>query len=156
MLRTLGVVCAVVGLNSVSAIAAAQAAADACPPAPLSIYFASGDIKASPQTEALIVRIGDTATRCQADSIDLVAHIDFKVDGERAVTVALERLAKVARDLVARGLPADRIRVAARAPMQGEPVAGPNQINVLIRKSEDADRHVAPAAPGRIAPSQSI
>jgi outer membrane protein OmpA-like peptidoglycan-associated protein len=155
MLRTLRVVCAVAGLGAVSGGAAAQTASDSCPPAPLSIYFASGDIKASPQTEALIVRIGDTATRCQADTIDLVAHIDFKVDGERAVTIALERLAKVAHDLVARGLPADRIRVAARAPMKGEPVAGPNQINVLIRKSEGATQPAAPG-PARTAPSQSI
>ena len=154
MLRTIGLVFAAAGLVLAPANATAQsskAAAEAsCPHAPVSIYFASGDVNGSPEALALLVRIGDTATRCEADTIDLIAHIDPSADGDRAVTVALERLNKVARDLIARGLPAGRIRIAARAPEPGEPVAGPNQINVVIRKSEEAP--AAPPAPSRLAP----
>lgn len=148
MLRKMGLVIAAAGLVLAPASASAQKSAQAasetsCPRAPVSIYFASGDVTGSPEAEALLVRIGDTAARCEADVIDLIAHIDPQADGDRAVTVALERLNKVARDLIARGLPTGRIRIAARAPDPGEPVAGPNQINVVIRKSEDAQ----PAAP---------
>ncbi|HEX5005576.1 MAG TPA: hypothetical protein VFV70_00605 [Hyphomonadaceae bacterium] len=146
MLRSVRRVIAVAGL--VFAPAAMAETPDAsCPHAPVSIYFASGDVDGSPEAQALLVRIGDTATRCEADTIDLIAHIDPQADGDRAVTVALERLNKVARDLIARGLPAGRIRIAARAPEPGEPVAGPNQINVVIRKSEDA---APPAPPSRL------
>lgn len=151
MLRTISLVFAAAGLVLGSAGAMAQAASDAsCPRAPVSIYFASGDVAGSPEAEALLVRIGDTATRCEADIIDITAHIDPGADGDRAVTVALERLNKVARELIARGLSAGRIRIAARAPEPGEPVAGPNQINVVIRKSEDAP--AAPPPPSRLTP----
>ena len=164
MLRTIGpvlggLVIAAAGCVLAPASAGAQsselptskAASEAsCPHAPVSIYFASGDVTGSPEVLALLVRIGDTATRCEADTIDLIAHIDPQADGDRAVTVALERLNKVARDLIARGLPAGRIRIAARAPEPGEPVAGPNQINVVIRKSEEAP--ASPPVPSRLAP----
>ncbi len=158
MLRTIGLVLAsAAGLVLAPAGATAQTAAASeasCPRAPVSIYFASGDVTGSPEAQALVVRIGDTATRCEADTIDLVAHIDPQADGDRAVTVALERLNKVARDLIARGLPAGRIRIAARAPEPGEPVAGPNQINVTIRKSEEASATPVRAAP--VTPAFSI
>jgi hypothetical protein len=152
MLRGIGLVVAVAGAFLLPASATAQKAASeaSCPRAPVSIYFASGDVNGSPEALALLVRIGDTATRCEADTIDLIAHIDPQADGDRAVTVALERLNKVARDLIGRGLPAGRIRIAARAPEPGEPVAGPNQINVVIRKSEDAP--AAPPPPSRLTP----
>jgi hypothetical protein len=152
MLRKIGLVVAAAGLFLLPASAGAQtssASEASCPRAPVSIYFASGDVTGSPEAHALLVRISDTATRCKADMIDLIAHIDPQADGDRAVTVALERLNKIARDLIARGLPAGRIRIAARAPEPGEPVAGPNQINVVIRKSEDAPP-ASPPPPSRL------
>jgi hypothetical protein len=150
MLRKIGLVFAVAGFVLTPANAAAQTSSEACPRSPVSIYFASGDVTGSPEAEALLVRIGDTATHCEADTIDIIAHIDPRVDGDRAVTVALERLNKVARDLIARGLPAGRIRIAARAPEPGEPVVGPNQIKIVIRKSEETP--VAPPPPSRLGP----
>ena len=164
MLRNLAFLGAAAGLLLVSAASAvsqsAPEAATACPRAPLSIYFASGDVTASPQAQELLGRIGDTANSCAPDRIDLIAHIDASVDGARAVTVALERLNMVAGDLVARGLPANRIRVAARSPEAGEPVVGPNQINILFRKSDEAAVETAPTPvsqpPVRTVPSQSI
>jgi outer membrane protein OmpA-like peptidoglycan-associated protein len=152
MLRGIGLVIAAAGFFLAPATASAQtaqAAEASCPRAPVSVYFASGDVTGSPEAQALLVRIGDTAARCEADTIDLIAHIDPQADGDRAVTVALERLNKIARDLIARGLPAGRIRIAARAPEPGEPVAGPNQINVVIRKSEDAPP-ASPQPPSRL------
>ncbi|MDP3738687.1 MAG: hypothetical protein Q8R02_14925 [Hyphomonadaceae bacterium] len=160
MWRSLAFVCVATGIHLVSAASAvAQSAPDtSCPRAPLSIYFASGDVTASPQAQELLGRIGETVTSCAPDRIDLIAHIDASVDGARAVTVALQRLNMVAGDLVARGLPADRIRVAARAPEAGEPVVGPNQINILFRKAEPAPDSPTPVSqpPVRTAPSQSI
>jgi hypothetical protein len=150
MLRSIGLVIAATAFAAHAQAQSSTAASEAsCPRAPVSIYFASGDVTGSPEALALVVRISDTATRCEADTIDLIAHIDPQADGDRAVTVALERLNRVARDLIARGLPAGRIRIAARAPEPGEPVAGPNQINVVIRKSEEA---IPPAPPSRLAP----
>ena len=153
MKRSFGVAGALAGIYLVAAGAAAQTVSAAqpasCPGAPLSIYFASGDTSTSPQAQELIGRIGDTAESCHADRIDLIAHIDAKVDGERAVTVALERLSRVAGDLVAHGLPADRIRIAARAPEVGEMVAGPNQVNVLIHKTGEAVESAPPTRQSR-------
>lgn len=163
MMRSFGLACALPGIHLVTAAGAmAQTATAAqpasCPGTPLSIYFAAGDVRTSPQAQELIGRIGETAATCHADRIDLVAHIDAKVDGDRAVTVALERLNQVAADLVARGLPADRIRIAARAAEVGEMVAGPNQVNVLIRKSGEAVGVAPPPAsqPVQTIPSYSI
>ena len=45
-----------------------------CPPTPVSVYFASGEVTASPQTQALLGKIRQTATSCQPDRIDLVAE----------------------------------------------------------------------------------
>ena len=158
MMRSFGLACALAGVHLVAATGAMAQTASAvqpvsCPGAPLSIYFAAGDVSTSPQAQELIGRIGETAETCHADRIDLIAHIDAK-DGQRAVTVALERLNRVAVDLVAQGLPADRIRIAARAPEVGEMVAGPNQVNVLIRKSGEA-AGAAPTTPAA-APMQAI
>ena len=86
MWRSLGVVFAVTGICFPPAIAQTHVES-ACPGAPLSLYFASGDVTASPQTDVLIGRIGETATTCQADRIDLIAHIDATADGDRAVRV---------------------------------------------------------------------
>src|ERR1041384_6512798 len=107
MIRTLGIMAIAAGIHLVSAGAAAAqtvepaTATDACPRNILKIYFASGDVNASPETEALIGRIGEAASACTPDNLDLVAHFDVSLDGERAVSLALERLARVADDLVA-------------------------------------------------------
>jgi hypothetical protein len=165
MIRTLGILALAAGIHLVSAgVAAAQtvepaAASDACPRKALKIYFASGDVNASPETEALIGRIGETASTCGPDNLDLVAHFDVSVDGDRAVSIALERLAKVAEDLVAQGISADRIRIAARAVKAGEAAtASLNQVDVLFRKADPvdtlADPRPAPAA--RTVPNDSI
>ena len=117
-----------------------------CPRGRLSIYFASGEATASPEAEALIGRISETAATCQPDGIDLVARIDASVDGERAVTIALARLAAVADDLIAQGVPVERIRVAAQA--TGLPQASTlNQIDVLFRKAGETAKDVASPPP---------
>lgn len=127
-----------------------------CPRGSLSIYFASGETVASPQARALIERISETAASCQPDGIDLVARIDSRVDGERAVSLALTRLSAIADDLVAKGVSAERIRVAAQA--GGSPAPSLNQIDVLFRKAGESRDAVAvpPPAPIRVAPSQAI
>jgi outer membrane protein OmpA-like peptidoglycan-associated protein len=163
MRRTLGIAAAIASIHLVCAAAAAaqvvdaDASADTCPRNALKIYFASGDVNASPQAEALIGKIGETATSCGPDHLDLVAHFDSGVDGERAVSVALERLARVADDLVAQGISPDRIRVAARAVKAGEAAtASLNQIDVLFRKA-DAEPAIEPEQSDiRTAPSEAI
>ena len=165
MIRTLGILALAAGIHLVSAGAAAAqtvdpaAASDACPRNILKIYFASGDVSASPETEALIGRIGETASACGPDNLDLIAHFDVRVDGDRAVSLALERLARVAEDLVAQGISADRIRIAARAVKAGEAAtASLNQVDVLFRKADPADALAdpRPAPVARTAPNDSI
>lgn len=127
-----------------------------CPRGRLSIYFASGETAASPEAEALIGRISETAANCQPDGIDLVARIDARVDGDRAVTLALARLAAVADDLIAQGVAVERIRVAAQTTgaVLGSTL---NQIDVLFRKSgETADDVASPPPTVRTAPGQAI
>jgi hypothetical protein len=131
-----------------------------CPRGALRIYFASGGVTASPQAQALMGKIGETATSCQPDRIDLVAHFDPSADGERAVAVALERLSTVAADLVSQGFSADRIRVAAQAVKASEvPVGRLNQVDVLFRKASetpDGSDEPAPAAPVSTYRSEAI
>ncbi|RYG33066.1 MAG: hypothetical protein EON93_10195 [Burkholderiales bacterium] len=115
-----------------------------CPRARLAIYFASGETTATPEALALIGRIGETAANCQPDGIDLVAQVNSRVDGDRAMALALARLSEVAEDLVEQGISVDRIRVAAQASGgAGSPI---NQIDVVFRKTsaEVADEVVAP------------
>ncbi len=165
MRRTLGLLGAVAGIHLFTALpataqAALDASADLCPRNALKIYFASGDVIASPQAEALIGKIGETASSCLPDNIDLVAHFDTVADGDRAVSVALERLSRVAADLVSRGISSDRIRIAARAARVGEvPASSLNQIDVLFRKADPAAAEpdeAPPASTVRTVQSQAI
>jgi len=157
--RFLGVTLALV-LSGTAALAQAPSTTSefaSCPRGRLSIYFASGDATASPQALVLLGRISETAASCHPDGIDLVARIDSRVDGERAMSLALARLSAVAADLVANGVPVERIRVAAQA---GKGTAAPSltQIDVLFRKAGETVDDVAspPPAPERVAPSQAI
>ncbi len=124
-----------------------------CPRARLSIYFPSGESTASPEALALIGRIGETAANCQPDGIDLVARVDARVDGDRALALALARLSEVADDLVEQGIAVERIRVAAQA--SGGAASAISQIDILFRKSanEMADEVAAP--PETTAPPKS-
>ena len=126
-----------------------------CPHARLLIYFASGQTTATPEALALIGRIGETAASCQPDGIDLVARVDSRVDGDRALALALARLSEVADDLVEQGVSVERIRVAAQA--AGGTAAAINQIDVLFRKtsSEVVDEVAAPTK-SSTAPSGAI
>jgi hypothetical protein len=121
----------------------------ACPRGVVKIYFASGDITVSPQAQALIGKIGETATSCEPDHIDLVTRFDPSADGDRAVAVALERLSTVVTDLVSRGISVDRIRISAQSVKAGEYPAGHlNQVDVLFRKAgETADEPTPVPAP---------
>lgn len=136
--------------------ALATASATACPRGPVSIYFASGDVTASPQTRALLGKVGETIGSCQPDHVDLVARvrIDARGDiaeGDSAMAIALERLTLVADDLVAHGLPADRIRVSALAAEPGE--APPlNQVEIVFRKDGDTPLVDTPEAAPRPMP----
>lgn len=146
MIRTCSIAGVVAGICILAATAGAEAPpASSCPGGSVTVYFASGAATATPQVEALIGKIGDTAASCEADRIDLVAHIDPGVDGEGAASVALERLKLLMKDLVARGLPVDRIRFAARAAIDGDPVAGFSQVDVMFRKAAVSDE----SAPGQ-------
>ena len=115
-----------------------------CPRGRLSIYFASGETKTSPEAVVLIDRISETAASCQPDGIDLVARIDKRVDGDQAMSFALARLAAVSDDLVAKGVSVDRIRVAAQAAGM-PPETQLNQIDVIFRKADPTPEVAAPA-----------
>lgn len=162
MMRTLGLLCSAAALVLCDVAAGAQTRASSepvtCPRGRLSIYFASGDVNASPQAQLLIGRIGDTASTCNPDGVDLVARIDAAVDGERAVSIALARLGKVADDLVAMGVPAGRIRIAAQS---AGSVAAPglNQIDVVFHKAGAPEIEVNPTPavpPARTVRSDAI
>lgn len=161
-MRIPGFLCAAAALVLSGTVAGAQTPTASsefasCPRGRLSIYFASGDTTASPQALDLLGRISETAASCHPDGIDLVARIDSRVDGEQAMSLALARLTAVAADLVANGVPVERIRVAAQA---GKGAAAPSltQIDVLFRKAGETIDDVAspPPAPEHVAPSQAI
>lgn len=164
-MRCFGVFCTF-ALLATSAAAAqipevkpSSASAEAsCPRGRLSIYYASGEAEASPQAEALIGLIGEHASSCNPDGLDLIARIDARVDGEQAIGVALQRLSAVAADLVSQGVPVDRIRVAAQADRTPD-APNLNQVDVIFRKADvtEAGNVAAPAAPPvRTASSDAI
>jgi len=129
---------------------------ESCPRGRLSIYFASGETNTSPEAVVLIGRISETAASCQPDGIDLVARVDFRVDGERAMALALARLSTVADDLVAQGVSMERIRVAAQTAVVF-PATQLNQIDVLFRKSDEvADNVASPPPVVHTAPGSTI
>ncbi len=157
MTRILGLLClAGFFAGGANAQEPQTASVSSCPRGALSIYFASGDATASPQAQALIGKIGETASSCGPDRVDLIARIDTATDGDRAVAVALERLGTVAADLVSHGLSADRIRVAALSAVNPQ---GPrlNQIDVVFSKdNQPADDTQPPEPLTRSAPSDAI
>jgi hypothetical protein len=115
-LKQIVVICAAVGLMAGAASHAdTPAAPTACPRDPVSVYFAAGDITASPQTQAVLGKVKEAAGECAADRFDIVAHVDA-AEGDLALALALERLKSVADQLVALGLPAMQIRVATDTP----------------------------------------
>jgi hypothetical protein len=113
-----------------------------CPRDALTIYYARGEAAASEQAQILITRIGIEAQQCRPDAIDLITAIDTSRDGADALTLAMARLHGVAAALMAEGVPAERIRVAAQKDPLSSPIA---EITVLFRKAETAaDTAAAP------------
>lgn len=126
-----------------------------CPQGRLSIYYASRDVVVSQQAQALIGLISEHAMACHADGLDLIARIDTRIDGDGALAIALQRLGDVASELIARGVPADRLRIAAQS-ASGLAAPNLNQVDVLFRKADPADAVAAQAASPRPGPSDSI
>lgn len=126
-----------------------------CPQGRMSIYYASRDVDVSQQTEALIGLISAHAIACRADGLDLIARIDSRIDGDGALAIALQRLGDIAGEFIARGVPAESLRIAAQSVSS---VAAPNlnQIDVIFRKAAPADAVAAPTAATRPTPTDSI
>lgn len=134
---------------SVSVAQTTQAAAitTKCSAGLLSVYYARGEATPSEATISLIGRIGDQAAACAPDGIDLVTEIDNTGEAD-AVTLALARLGNVASELIASGVPANRIRMAARP---GGTAASPmGEVSVIFRKlMSGPDDAAAPARTAR-------
>ena len=118
-----------------------------CPSGLHSVYYARGEATPSRETVSLIGSIGAQALACQADAIDLVTGIDTAGEQD-AVTLALARLGNVAAELISSGVPADRIRLAARA--EGASVSPMGEVSVIFRKRVSGpDDAMAPAQPAQ-------
>lgn len=120
MVRSFTLLCAACVSFAAFASAAAQtapvdASLAACSGERLSVYYARGEATPTRQAVDLIVHISEEASRCKPDGIDLVTDIDTSAEGgdRQAVALALARLNSVAEALIANGVPADRIRMAA-------------------------------------------
>jgi hypothetical protein len=129
--------------------------ASACPRGPVSIYFSTGDVTPSPQTQAVLSKIRETAGECAADRFEIVAHVDA-AEGEHALALALERLKRVADQLVSLGLPAAQIRLATDPPDTDRSAdIGHRQMDIQFWKREEtperkdagADRRRVTTAP---------
>lgn len=103
----------------------------ACPTGLLSVYYARGEAKPSEETVSLIGRIGAEASACEPDAIDLVTQIDNSGEDD-AVPLALARLGNVAAELIASGVPSDRIRLAAHP--GGASTSPMGEVSVIFRK----------------------
>ena len=76
------------GALSISAACVASSAAQtvpresevaSCPRGGQSVYYARGEASPSEQATLLITRIGEQASRCQPDGIDLITEIDTQI-----------------------------------------------------------------------------
>lgn len=165
MLRNISLLCAT-GLAALALASAeaqsspADAAPAACTGDRLSIYYKRGEAEATSQALDLIAHISAEASRCKPAGIDLVTDIDTSAEGgdKQAIALALARLNSVAEALIANGVPADRIRMAASpdADVMHPPMG---EVGVLFRKSTvTAGEASAPAprkAPPRLIPDKT-
>lgn len=167
MLRKIGTV-AVCGVLAVSSALLAAQATHADPPdgacrlGAQTIYFPHGEDVPTEQARLMMSRIGEEAARCHPQAIDLVTRIDSGAEGSSAITLAMSRLNGVAQALVASGVPADRIRIAAQGDeaVIGEALARSpmSEIVVIFRQaSNGAGAAAAPASgPVVVPPRQAI
>lgn len=109
----------------------------ACPGQAVSVYFASGEAKLTSEARQLVTRMADQAVACKHDGIDLVTLINTEIDGDHAVALALARLDDISRDLIARGVAPESIRVAARPGRDAFP-PGVSEVEMIVRKSVPA------------------
>jgi hypothetical protein len=108
-----------------------------CPSGAVSIYFASGEARLTAEGRQLVTRLADQAAACQHDGIDLVTLINTEVDGEHAIALSLARLDDISRDLIARGIAPESIRVAARPGRDVFP-QGMSEVEMIFRKAVPA------------------
>lgn len=113
-------------------------AALSCPAAPLSVYFAEGEVQASDQARALIGKLQATARDCEPDEVLLVAVVDAELEGPSAEARAHDRLALLASELISGDVDAGRIVTGLR---EGKSTRSPdsriNAIEILLwRKGE--------------------
>ena len=125
-----------------------------CPAAKVSVYFAPGDTAASPQSEALIGRVSEAVTSCAPDTVYLLAHVDQN-EGERALSLALQRLERITRELVARGLSTDRIRTATSGQRTDNADVALRQVDILVSKQPiTSEAEDPPPSRARVRPPQ--
>ncbi|OYX51771.1 MAG: hypothetical protein B7Y90_00135 [Alphaproteobacteria bacterium 32-64-14] len=106
----------------------------------------------------LVSRLVDHAVACRPEGIDIVTRINMGVDGDSAVALALARLDGISRDLVARGVSPETIRVAARPGNDIFP-PGMSEVEVSFRKAAPGAGEAstrAPATPRLNTPSGTI
>ncbi len=131
----------------------ADAAPASCTGERLSVYYKRGEAEATSQALDLIAHISNEASRCKPDGIDLVTDIDTSAEGgdKQAITLALARLNSVAEALIANGVPADRIRMAASpdADVMHPPMG---EVGVMFRKSVVTAAEASTPAPRRAPP----
>jgi hypothetical protein len=126
-----------------------------CPRGGQSVYYARGEASPSEYATLLITRIGEQASRCQPDGIDLITEIDTEREGQAAIRIAMARLNNVADTLIAGGYPADRIRLAAQASADKDMRPPMGGITVYFRQSDTtAGEASAPSRPA--APAQDV
>lgn len=113
-----------------------------------SVYYARGEATPSGEAVTLISHIGTQAAACEPDGVDLVTAIDTAGEHD-AVQLALARLGNVASELVASGVPANRIRLAARP--AGAFASPMGEVAIIFRKAlpgpDDAAAPVRPVQP---------
>jgi len=154
MFRTAGFISGLLITAVCAAPVAAQTAPQdseisSCPRGGLSVYYARGEASPSEQAILLIARIGDEASRCQPDGIDLITEIDSTRDGDIAIRVAMARLNNVAENLVAAGYPADRIRLAAQSSTDRDMSPPMGGITIYFRQTDAEAGDASVPAPAR-------
>ncbi|MEZ5938817.1 MAG: hypothetical protein R3C52_11475 [Hyphomonadaceae bacterium] len=140
----------VIALTAGVAACAPFAAAQTAPaPAPMSgepcsvptvtIYYDDEASALSPETQALIGKVGSAAAECASEHLTLVARVRPGASAEE-LEATLQWMKRVSRELQAAGLSSARIRMSAE---QASPGVAARYIDIV---TDEAARRMPPAA----------
>lgn len=129
---------------------AAPASADGpavCETPKVAVYFLHGETSPTEGAREILAMAGEAAAQCDAAVVGVTARFDPAAEGD--LDLALKRLAAVADQLASKGVPLNRIHVAAQPADAGNPAQGPGRIDIRVANPDETGRGARSGSQGR-------